>query len=427
MIKMAVIADDLTGANDTAVQFAKHNISTCVRMDFENMEFHKEKSDVVVIDTDSRDMTPNDAYEKVKRTCELIKAQHVQHIYKKIDSTLRGNLGAEIAAAADVFEPDIIVIAPAFPSNHRVTIGGCQFLNGVPINKTEIAYAPKTSVKESNIVKLLNTQTDAEIVSIPLTSMDADADIVRGEVEHCLSLDKKWIVFDVVKEMDFKTILSAVKGYEKILWVGSAGLAEQLSVSYKCSTGKQMEKTAKEGDVLIVAGSLSKITRGQIQELLENSNVQLVKINVISIIDEQEFEIKQCIEEVNRHLESKKDVLLTSVESDDDVEKVVQKAKIYGLSGKEVSERTACAFAEVVRNVFTDGLAGLVLTGGDIAAHVCRGIKAEGIEVIEEISMGVPLGRLIGGKCDGLNVVTKAGAFGKQNLFLQVLDVLHKR
>lgn len=46
---------------------------------------------------------------------------------KKIDSTLRGNLGAEIKAVDDVFNPDIVIIAPAYPANQRVTIGGYHY------------------------------------------------------------------------------------------------------------------------------------------------------------------------------------------------------------------------------------------------------------------------------------------------------------
>lgn len=76
-----------------------------------------------------------------------ISRYNIKCVYKKIDSTLRGNLGAEIKAVADVFKPDIVIIAPAYPANQRITIGGYHLLEGKPIELTEIANAPKTPVK----------------------------------------------------------------------------------------------------------------------------------------------------------------------------------------------------------------------------------------------------------------------------------------
>ena len=97
MIKLAAIADDLTGANDTALQFAKRNIKSCVKINFANDDFTQDK-DVIVIDSDSRDLNANEAYEKVHDICSAIKQYDIRCIYKKIDSTLRGNIGAEIKA-----------------------------------------------------------------------------------------------------------------------------------------------------------------------------------------------------------------------------------------------------------------------------------------------------------------------------------------
>ena len=154
MIKLAVIADDLTGANDTALQFAKRNIKSSVEINFMKMEDVEDK-EVIVVDTDSRDLDKELSYKKVKDICEKISKYDIKCIYKKIDSTLRGNLGAEIKAVDDVFNPDIVIIAPAYPANQRVTIGGYHLLEGKPIELTEIANAPKTPVKKSYLPSIL--------------------------------------------------------------------------------------------------------------------------------------------------------------------------------------------------------------------------------------------------------------------------------
>jgi uncharacterized protein YgbK (DUF1537 family) len=68
----------------------------------------------------------------------------------------------------------------------------------------------------------------------------------------------------------------------------------------------------------------------------------------------------------------------------------------------------------------------MVLTGGDTAIHVCRSLKAEAIEVIAEVAIGIPLGKLVGGVCDGLQVVTKAGAFGTKQSFVQAIKAIRQ-
>ena len=85
MIKLAVIADDLTGANDTALQFAKRNIKSSVEINFMKMEDVEDK-EVIVVDTDSRDLDKELSYKKVKDICEKISKYDIKCIYKKADS-----------------------------------------------------------------------------------------------------------------------------------------------------------------------------------------------------------------------------------------------------------------------------------------------------------------------------------------------------
>ncbi len=122
--KLAVIADDFTGANDTGVQFSKKGLKTIVVTNTQNVENVLEKLDVLVIDTESRVADKKTAYEKVSETVKTLKSHGFEFIYKKLDSTLRGNIGIEIAAAMDAAGVNLALVAPALPSNGRTTIGG---------------------------------------------------------------------------------------------------------------------------------------------------------------------------------------------------------------------------------------------------------------------------------------------------------------
>jgi Uncharacterized protein conserved in bacteria len=426
MIRLAVIADDLTGANDTAVQFAKRDISACVRIDFTVDKLSKEKAEVVVIDTDSRDLTAAAAYQAVEKACQAVKRCQVEHVYKKVDSTLRGNLGAEIEAAATVFGAELVAIAPAFPSNRRTTIGGYHFLDGMPIELTEIAHAPKTPVRESQITALLQVQTDCAVGVIPLAVIRQGASAIRQAAEACRERGQRWIVFDVAADEHFVSIIKALQTYENILWVGSAGLAEYLPALYSWSAVKRQPAAPAKGPVLIVAGSVSKITQKQIWEIRDREPVQLVKMQVEKLFENHAAEIKRCCCAIRKALAADAIILLASAVEEQDVLRATRLGQLHGLESCEVSEITAAALGEVAAQLHLQRaeLAGLVLTGGDTAVHVCRALQAESIEILREVAAGIPLGRLAGGSCDGLQVITKAGAFGAADSFMQAVAAL---
>ncbi|RLI05767.1 hypothetical protein DRO22_02310, partial [Candidatus Bathyarchaeota archaeon] len=119
-----MIADDFTGACDVAVQFKKQGLETVVLTDIEFLGSFKGVFDVVVVDTETRNLTSEDAYRKVRRAVRLLRQNNVKLVYKKIDSTLRGNIGAEINAVIDELDVKAIIVAPAFPDQKRTVING---------------------------------------------------------------------------------------------------------------------------------------------------------------------------------------------------------------------------------------------------------------------------------------------------------------
>ena len=424
MVRLAVIADDLTGANDTAVQFAKHGIGTSVQIDAAQERVNPLGTDVVVLNTDSRDMNRADAYEKVKIAATLLKKQQVEHVYKKVDSTLRGNFGTEIAAMAEVFQPELIVIAPAFPKNKRITVGGYHFLEGLPIEMTEIGKAPKTPVHDSHIAGLIEAQSGRCPVLIPLATIKQGSVAVKKAIAAYLLAGQRWIIFDVVKDEHFETILGAVSGYSDILWVGSAGLADYLPKFYDWQQGQKVWPDSTEGPVLIVAGSVSVKTQVQIMEARRQELLFLVKLDMSALFAQEKAEIERCAGAIEKGLSKGLDVLLVSSIGAEDVILAVQAGAKCGLSGNEVSEYTAQTIATIVGKLALKYLAGMFLTGGDTAVHVLKKLGATDIEILAEISIGIPLGRLRGGICDGLKVVTKAGAFGEKDCFVRAVEAI---
>lgn len=425
MIKLAVIADDLTGANDTALQFAKRNIKSSVEINFMKMEDVEDK-EVIVVDTDSRDLDKELSYKKVKDICEKISKYDIKCIYKKIDSTLRGNLGAEIKAVDDVFNPDIVIIAPAYPANQRVTIGGYHLLEGKPIELTEIANAPKTPVKKSYLPSILTEQVNEKIAILDFKLLRQRTDIISKKIVEFLQEKKRWIVCDIIEEENFITLMDAVSSYKNILWVGSAGLAEYLPYFYKWKGNKELFMKKRKGSVLVCAGSVSHITQNQVRTLLNQRKINLVKINMVRLLEDKNSELIEKSQIINQLIREQKNILLATAQSDDEVEKAIEIGKKYNLSRKEISEKIATIMAELIKSIEINSLSGMILTGGDMAVHICRAIGVNSIKIISEIDSGVPLGYIESDNLEKLFIVTKAGAFGKPDVFIKSIRAIEE-
>ncbi|MDD3149475.1 MAG: four-carbon acid sugar kinase family protein, partial [Candidatus Gastranaerophilales bacterium] len=117
---IGIIADDLTGANDTALQFHLRGCNTQILFDYTCLPDNCTSTGAWAISTESRNIPAEDAYRKVFNVANALKNTYkAEFFYKKIDSTLRGNVAKETIAAIEALEYDAAVIVPAFPTEGR--------------------------------------------------------------------------------------------------------------------------------------------------------------------------------------------------------------------------------------------------------------------------------------------------------------------
>lgn len=418
-----VIADDLTGANDTGVQFAKQGLKTIVLMCVPGSPSELDE-DVLVVDTQSRALSPAEAYQKVTETALLFKSRdQFQTIYKKIDSTLRGNLGAEIDAIMDACGRELAIVAPAYPKNGRVTVGGRHFVGDIPLEATEIARDPVCPVSESHIPTLIAQQSKRKVGHVGINSIMTGTGAILDAMRQCDATGHKILVCDAKQEDHLKMIAMAAARLEKpLLWVGSAGLAEYVPMALGLGAASE-----GKNPVVVIAGSVSNVTRGQAATLRKRTDVTYIEADAPSFLKPgtAQAEADRCYQAAVDAVKAGKDVLIVSGYRDEIVARTKEEGSSLGLSGKQTSETVAAALGTLCRRIVLDvPVSGLVLTGGDIAVSCCRLLAAEGILVIREVAPGIPVGVLKGGQCPGLHVVTKAGAFGAEDALCKAVDCL---
>ena len=430
MLKLAVIADDLTGANDAGVQFAKQGLTVQVVLD----EFVDGEScgqpDVLVLDTDSRATQPEQAYERVRGTGKVIRSLSDRRplIFKKMDSTLRGNPGREIDAAMDEFELEWAAVAPAFPANGRITVGGWHLLHQVPIAESEIARDPKTPVHESVLPDLLTSQSRHSVGHIFLAEVSKGEKTIIQRIRELRRQGIKVVSFDASTDTHLRVIASAVANIaEPALWVGCAGLAETIPAIMGWNQVQASVKAGREGTVLVAVGSVSPVSARQVARFLAQENTRLVLLRAESLLQNDAKEVLRCVNEAAEWLRSGKDVLLASAVDADAVAKARSAAALRGIDSQSISQMIVASMGRIVKQLVDLQPTGLFLTGGDTAVSVCRALGVHAIEILDEVLPGIPLGQLVGGCCTGLRVVTKAGAFGGDNAIVEAVKVLKGR
>lgn len=148
-MKIAVIADDFTGANDVGIQLNHYGLN--VVSSFNEVY----GADVVVYSTESRNIEGKEAKKIVAKEFKKMQKKGFDCFYKKIDSTLRGNIYEEIEAILENIEKnERVAVAVAFPKMGRVIKNGEHFLNGIKLEESEIAKDHLTPVKDGDLKKI---------------------------------------------------------------------------------------------------------------------------------------------------------------------------------------------------------------------------------------------------------------------------------
>lgn len=427
MRQIAIIADDLTGSSDAGVQFTRKGLTTSVLFAVQNLVEVTRGVDAVAVDTDSRAIPPVQAYSRVRDTAAHLYDAGFTHVLKKVDSTLRGNLGSEIDGLMDAIPFELAVVAPAFPRMGRTTRDGRHYLNGVPLHLTEIARDPKCPVTESVIVNLLGQQSRRKVGLVPLDRLRGGSAI--AVVANLRRDGVQSVVFDAETDDDLQRIaVTMAAAVGKVLWVGSAGLADHLpqALGLTATAEGQAAVPCSGRPVLLVAGSISSITREQVAAYRREPGVVAVALDPLAVLATAEArvaELDRCAGAVGAALEAGHDVAFTSGSEPQQVAAAQESGMAVGLDPTEVSNRVAAALGEVAGLILNrHAVQGVILTGGDTARAVCRSWGATGLRLIRELEPGVPLSRLVGGR--ELLAVTKAGAFGNDQTLVRALHGL---
>lgn len=255
MIKMLIIADDFTGALDTGVKFSAAGSRTKVSTDVE-MDFTSDiPEEVLVLCAPTRHLPAREAYHIIRRISERAAAAQIGCIFKKTDSALRGNIGAELSAVLDGSGETSLCFIPALPGMNRVTIDGVHYIDGVPVHQSVFGQDPFEPVRESRVPDLLHLQCGIPVKVIP----SEGAESFQPSGETCIYL------FDCASKEDMEKEVRTLyhQGCLKVL-AGCAGLAESLPPYLELAEEHCQPAEVSGADrLIVVCGSVNPISCSQ--------------------------------------------------------------------------------------------------------------------------------------------------------------------
>ena len=357
-----LIADDLTGACDAAVPFAARGRATAARLDFDG---DVGGLDVLAVTTESRALPAAALRGVFERTARVLAGVESRILFKKIDSTLRGNVGMEVALAAEAFDCEAAIVTPAFPAMNRMVQAGWLRVAGGSFEPIEMAAFWRAQ--------------GLECAHVSPESLDA-----------ALASGARFVSVDAASDADLDAIVKWGLGSgRRMLWAGSAGLASALARVLFPGADWQAKACPTGGacfslPVLFCLGSDHPVTLEQERNLIAARGALAL------------------------------DAMTAAPEG----------LAAALAAGRHVALRIPYGRVSIERaRQLLGGLHGaLVLTGGDTASLVCRALDAAGIHLDHELAPGIPCGAIAGGPFPGAPVVTKSGGFGAPDALIRIAD-----
>lgn len=418
MPRIVIIADDLTGAADCAASSAALGYKVEMLLHSQDDQKPEEDwpdADILSIDGNTRCLSIDRASEVTARLARQWDARSAvcpgHFLYKKIDSTLRGNVASELLAllkARRAFMPEgsklSILMAPASPAQGRTTVGGRLLVRGVSLEETDIWQAERRT-PQSDIRRLI-AEAGLSSELIDLKSVRSNPASLRDAIQQAAQ-QCDVVVCDAETDSDLRAIAEqSVKIPIITAFAGSAGLARQIPLAIGMVAEPDChEWRFAEGPTLFVVGTSSPVSREQAR-LLE----QIPEVATVRASPMRRHELPELQIQITHALQSGRDVLLTL--NDGECATDYEDHKLQEMLSQVAAK---CALL----------LGGVVATGGSTARAVLDAFGIDRLRLLGEVEPGIPFS-VADRWLRPLPVITKAGAFGSSQALILCREFLVK-
>jgi uncharacterized protein YgbK (DUF1537 family) len=310
----------------------------------------------------------------------------------------------------------------------RTVKDGILMVKGTPVAETEASRDPACPVQDSNLVNLMRRQSSRGIDLVDHRQVAAAPGSLREAIYRKRPAGARILIFDGLGRNDLEAIAEVGFGLQPLpLFIGSAGLAEAVASRFAEKirlTPAAPSATAPVAHALVVCGSASAVSRRQLALAAQDTGFPRIEIRssfALQAPSDRAAEEETLLRAACDALRRGSVILSVSAE----------RTAASGAADRLAARAIAAALGGIAASALAgSGVAAhdvaLILTGGDTAIAVLAPLGSAGIEIGGELLQGIMAGRITGGRFSGAHVVTKAGAFGKEDALLRVVRLLTK-
>lgn len=423
---IGIVADDITGANDIGIMFAKSGWETHVYPCDDHGRApvpDGDLPDALIFDTNSRLDARDVAYRKVFEATKRLHAYGYRRFFNKTCSVFRGNIGAEFDAMLDALQAEFAVVVLGFPKNGRTTLHGTHYVRGVELARSEFRHDPVHPMTDSHLAAILQAQTSRKVAVLDIEAVDRGSAAIR-EAIGAMKGNCHYLIIDVRDQTSLAAIAGALADIEIVC--GSSGIAEELAKVLQPG-GQQRREIAvapSGAGTLCAAGSLMPQTQAQVAAF--RAGHPAFKLDTVQLMRENRAAMLSGLaESLAAELGAGRDALVYASHTPEEVAATKQLGAAQGYSNTEVSRLVSEAIASIVEEASRkSGANRLLIAGGETSAAVCSRLGVKGLKVVREIEPGLP-------SCISLDephrlFVLKSGSFGSEAFFEKAIDVMNQ-
>lgn len=426
---LGIVADDLTGAVDTAGSLGAKGLESAVSLRLADDLAVQTPPEVLCYNTQTRNLAPSEVAPPVRRATRLLVRHGYPRLFKKVDSTLRGHIGLEVSAMMAESGAPWAFVAPAFPTMGRTQRDGLLYVGGRPLKQAQEGSDPLSRFGSPSVVELLREQTAQPVGLVDLAAVDDGEAEIESRIRALIAVGCTVMAFDALSQEHLARIDAVLaRRYPDGLLVGSAGLASAMAARVgKTGRGTRGGRPpgVTGGHTLLVSGSLNSTTLAQLDRVRAMPHIRTIAMDTNAILGSpagRNAERRRARLEACAALERGEDVCLIWGTPD-----AAQAEGVTPGEFRESSLRLNSFVQEVTRGILKGAeTGGLALVGGDTAHAVLTGLRAREIVLETEVLPGISMGRIVGGSADSRAVVAKAGGFGPADALVRVIEFLRR-
>ncbi len=410
---IGAVADDITGATDLCLMLSRAGLHTVQVMGVPTGALPH--ADAVVIALKSRTIPAAEAVQmSVAAAQALLAAGAGQVLFKycsTFDSTDQGNIGPVTEALMDLTQTPLTIACPSFPANGRTVYKGYLFVGDQLLSDSPMKDHPLTPMRDSNLVRVLQRQTALPVGLLDAATIAEGPDAIGLAFARAKTSGQRILVADTLTDADLLSIGKACANMRFV--TGGSGIALGLAANFgRGETAKASRMAAPAGRRVILAGSCSQATRGQI------AAATAAGMPALALDVDRLAAGTQTAQQVADWVRAQPGTALVYSSADPETLAHTQ-ARLGRDAAGALVEHTLASISQRLRDA---GFTQFIIAGGETSGAVVGALGVSMLEIGPEIAPGVPWTRSSGGP--DLALALKSGNFGAPDFFLKAWDLL---